>query len=280
MPSLPKRIMEHASVLPEATPICPAALLHLGKRAAVDQALARLARAGRLMRICQGVYMRPVETRFGPCAPSIGKALEALSKHSRNYGARASSPAAAPRQTGWVCPPRIPSARYISPRVAADSCISDESPSNCATPPAGSWRHPAARQATSSAPWPGSARMRSKKVSKRSCPASPLRKWTNSLPRGRSCPSGWRNRSARASPMAETPYQTLAADDRRDVPACCRRQEPASYIPAREGHLGRCNAQCPDRRSVRQGPRVQGRYVPVEGVPRDPPILRGCRHHL
>ena len=79
MPSLPKRIMEHASVLPEATPICPAALLHLGRRAAVDQALARLARAGRLMRICQGVYMRPVETRFGPCAPRIGAAIEALS---------------------------------------------------------------------------------------------------------------------------------------------------------------------------------------------------------
>ena len=80
MPSLPKRVMEHASVLPEATPICPATLLHLGKRAAVDQALTRLARAGRLMRICQGVYMRPVATRFGPCAPSIGKALEALSE--------------------------------------------------------------------------------------------------------------------------------------------------------------------------------------------------------
>jgi len=80
MPSLPKRIMEHASGLHEATPICPAALLHLGKRAAVDQALARLARAGQLMRICQGVYMRPVETRFGPRPPRIGKALEALSE--------------------------------------------------------------------------------------------------------------------------------------------------------------------------------------------------------
>ena len=78
MASLPKRIMEHASALPEATPICPATLLHLGKRAAVDQALARLARAGRLMRICQGVYMRPVVTRFGQCAPRIGEALEAL----------------------------------------------------------------------------------------------------------------------------------------------------------------------------------------------------------
>ena len=40
--------MEHA----EAPPICPAALLHLGQRAAVGQALSRLARSGRLMRIC------------------------------------------------------------------------------------------------------------------------------------------------------------------------------------------------------------------------------------
>ena len=30
------------------------------------------------MRICHGVYMRPVETRFGPCAPSVDKALNAL----------------------------------------------------------------------------------------------------------------------------------------------------------------------------------------------------------
>ena len=79
MRGLPKRIMEHAEALPEATPLCPAALLHLGNRAAVDQALSRLARSDRLMRICQGVYMRPVETRFGRCGPSIGKALQALS---------------------------------------------------------------------------------------------------------------------------------------------------------------------------------------------------------
>ena len=79
MRGLSLRIMEHAEALPEATPLCPAALLHLGNRAAVDQALSRLARSGRLMRICQGVYMRPVETRFGQCAPSIGSAIKALS---------------------------------------------------------------------------------------------------------------------------------------------------------------------------------------------------------
>ncbi len=79
MRSLPQRIMAHAESLPEATPLCPGALLHLGKRAAVDQALSRLARSGKLMRICQGVYMRLVETRFGVRGPRIGQALAALS---------------------------------------------------------------------------------------------------------------------------------------------------------------------------------------------------------
>jgi len=80
MNNLSERVMEHAEATPEATPICPPALLHLGKRAAANQALSRLARSGRLMRICQGVYMRPIQTRFGRCAPSIHKSLQALSE--------------------------------------------------------------------------------------------------------------------------------------------------------------------------------------------------------
>ena len=80
MKSLPERIMEHAEAMPEATPICPAALLHLGQRAAVGQALSRLARSGRLMRIRQGVYMRPIKSRFGRCAPGIEKSPQALSE--------------------------------------------------------------------------------------------------------------------------------------------------------------------------------------------------------
>ena len=80
MRSIPQRVMEYAESLPEATPLCPGALLHLGMRAAVDQALSRLARSGKLMRICKGVYMRPVETRFGVRGPGIGKALAALSE--------------------------------------------------------------------------------------------------------------------------------------------------------------------------------------------------------
>ena len=78
MPSLSRQIAEHANRLSEGTPICAGALLHLGSRAAVDQALSRLARSGVLMRICHGIYMKPVETRFGRRPPSIGKGIEAL----------------------------------------------------------------------------------------------------------------------------------------------------------------------------------------------------------
>ena len=79
MHGLPCRIMQYAEALPEATPLCSAALLHIGNRDAVNRAFSRLARSGVLMRICRGVDMRPVETRFGLRAPSVDKALDALS---------------------------------------------------------------------------------------------------------------------------------------------------------------------------------------------------------
>lgn len=79
MPGLPRQIEDYAATLPEGGPLCPNALLHLGTRAAVDQALSRLARHGRLMRIYQGVYMRPIETRFGKCSPAIEKVIPSLS---------------------------------------------------------------------------------------------------------------------------------------------------------------------------------------------------------
>ena len=79
MPSISNLIMEETAVLPEGSPLCPNALLHLGSRAAVDQSLSRLARTGQLMRICQGVYMRPIVTRFGTRAPTLGAVIASLS---------------------------------------------------------------------------------------------------------------------------------------------------------------------------------------------------------
>ena len=80
MKSLPERIMGYAEAKPEATPIQAEDLLHLGDRAAVSRALSRLARSERLLRICRGLYMRPIQTRFGLRAPRREKALAALSK--------------------------------------------------------------------------------------------------------------------------------------------------------------------------------------------------------
>ena len=78
MPSLPYLVMNYAEDSPEGTLLCPNVLLHLGSRAAVDQALSRLARKGRLMRVCQGIYVRPVDTRFGPRPPHLEKVVSSL----------------------------------------------------------------------------------------------------------------------------------------------------------------------------------------------------------
>ena len=53
-------------------------LLHLGSRAAVDQALSRLVRRGNLMRAGRGIYLRSVESRFGAHPPETSKVVEAI----------------------------------------------------------------------------------------------------------------------------------------------------------------------------------------------------------
>ena len=80
MKSLPERIMGYAEAKPEATPIRVEDLLQFGDRAAVGRSLSRLARSEQLMRICRGIYMRPIETRFGLRAPRRELALAALSE--------------------------------------------------------------------------------------------------------------------------------------------------------------------------------------------------------
>lgn len=79
MNSLSNDIMQHAEAQPESTPLCPDNLRHLGSAHEVAQALEHLATADRLLHVCQDVYMRPIDTRFGRCAPRVGKAIQALS---------------------------------------------------------------------------------------------------------------------------------------------------------------------------------------------------------
>jgi hypothetical protein len=78
MTQLAHEILEEARRRPEGATVAAKAMLHLGSRAAVDQALSRLARRGQLLRAGRGLYVLPVENRFGVRAPSVEKVVEAV----------------------------------------------------------------------------------------------------------------------------------------------------------------------------------------------------------
>lgn len=75
-----KAILEFLKPRKRGEPVCAKQLLHLGTRAAVDQALARLVRRKKLVRVSRGYYVVPTESRFGPLPPSAGEAIEAIAR--------------------------------------------------------------------------------------------------------------------------------------------------------------------------------------------------------
>jgi hypothetical protein len=79
---IPERIVSEIANWPENLPVSAKSLLHLGTRAAVDQALSRLSRRGQLLRVGRGLYVRPVQTRFGVRAPEVSTVLEAVQKET------------------------------------------------------------------------------------------------------------------------------------------------------------------------------------------------------
>jgi hypothetical protein len=78
--SVAEQILAYAATQPEGTPLTAKGLLHLGTRAASDQALSRLSRAGKLIRSGRGLYVRPVESRFGTRAPSPESVIAEVAK--------------------------------------------------------------------------------------------------------------------------------------------------------------------------------------------------------
>ena len=78
MERLKEAVLHHARNQPEGVPLTAKGLLHLGSRAAVDQTLSRLARRGDLLRAGRGLYVLPIEGRFGNRAPALEKTAEAL----------------------------------------------------------------------------------------------------------------------------------------------------------------------------------------------------------
>jgi hypothetical protein len=78
MSRVSEQILEYAKGQPEGSPLAAKSLLHLGTRAAVDQALSRLAERGQVIRAGRGVYLLPVTSRFGTRAPSVEQAVAAI----------------------------------------------------------------------------------------------------------------------------------------------------------------------------------------------------------
>ncbi len=73
-------IRTFAAELPEGTIISARELLHLGTRAAVDQALSRLVRNGELMRVKRGLFALPMKTRFGERGPGAEEIVRNIAK--------------------------------------------------------------------------------------------------------------------------------------------------------------------------------------------------------
>lgn len=82
MSTLPVSILSHAQSLPEGGLVSPKEFLHLGSRAAVDQAFSRLAKEGKLLRVARGTYVTPVSSRFGTRAPAPEKVVQSLATQS------------------------------------------------------------------------------------------------------------------------------------------------------------------------------------------------------
>jgi len=82
MSLLAQFILTQAQSLQEGGLLSPKEFLHLGSRAAVDQALCRLVREGTLLRVGRGTYSMPVQGRFGVRPPSTESVVEAIESNS------------------------------------------------------------------------------------------------------------------------------------------------------------------------------------------------------
>ncbi|HEX4267174.1 MAG TPA: DUF6088 family protein [Steroidobacteraceae bacterium] len=95
MNTLPETILLQAESLPEGGVLSLEEFLHLGSRPAIDQALSRLTKAGKLLRVARGIYVAPVSSRFGTRAPAPEKVVKAMAEQSGDvvapHGARAAN---------------------------------------------------------------------------------------------------------------------------------------------------------------------------------------------
>jgi Family of unknown function (DUF6088) len=83
MISIAQRILRLARAKGPGAVFTPTDFLNLGSRAAIDQALSRLAKNGKLRRLARGLYDYPrVHPQFGPLAPSPHAVAQAFARET------------------------------------------------------------------------------------------------------------------------------------------------------------------------------------------------------
>lgn len=83
--STTQKIRQRLANIPVGKPFISAKFLEFGKRAAVDQALARLVRSGEITRVTKrgGVFVRPIENRFvGNVVPEAFEVAKTLAEEA------------------------------------------------------------------------------------------------------------------------------------------------------------------------------------------------------
>jgi hypothetical protein len=91
-----QQIVQRATAKGRGAVFTPSDFLDLGSRAAIDQALSRIARVGRLRRVARGLYDYPrIDLQLGPLTPSTDAIAQALARESGSRvqvaGARAAN---------------------------------------------------------------------------------------------------------------------------------------------------------------------------------------------
>ncbi len=92
--TITEQVKKRIEEMPLGEPFSPTIFLWFGSRAAIDQALSRLARQGQIARVTRGLYVRPKENRWvgrvPPAPEAIARALaEAAGAKVAVHGAEA-----------------------------------------------------------------------------------------------------------------------------------------------------------------------------------------------
>src|SRR5260221_707329 len=76
-------IRKQAMSIPKGKPFATTKFLSLGKRAAVDQAISRLVKAGEITRVARGIFVRPEKNKYlGAVIPNPTKIAELIAQNT------------------------------------------------------------------------------------------------------------------------------------------------------------------------------------------------------